>query len=74
VSKDTRSLITKKSHAYFKALPWPLAGQSEEKHETIRTATNLLEIKIQYAIDICKMLHYNNLLDTLTIWKHKEIE
>jgi hypothetical protein len=51
-----RSLITQKSHAYFKALPWHLAGESEENHENIKTATNLLETKTQYPIDICKVL------------------
>lgn len=58
-------------------LPWPLAGESEENYENIRTGTNLLDIKTQYPTDICKVLHYNNLLDTswkVTIWKHKEME
>lgn len=76
MSKNTSSLVTKKSHTYFKALPWPLAGENEENHENIRTATNLLEIKIQYPTDIHKVLHYN-LSDTswkVTIWEHKKME
>jgi hypothetical protein len=36
VSKDMRSLITKRSHAYFKTVPWPLAGERERK--TMKTS------------------------------------